>query len=64
MRSDIQKLLFEMRERPNDFQMDEFCLMHVPTRQEIWVCSGFGFYGLYRGIIYITPLTKPRDSYT
>lgn len=45
--TDIAKLLFEMRERPQDFAVGECCFKHAPSRQEFWVASGFWFYSMY-----------------
>jgi hypothetical protein len=46
--SDIQKLLFEMKNRPQDFAFNAHCFVHTPTGQEIWVCNGLWSYELYK----------------
>lgn len=44
--TDIAKLLFEMRERPQDFVVNEYNFMHLPSGQEFWISNGFWFYGM------------------
>lgn len=46
--SPIVKLLFEMRERPQDFVLGQHTLTHTPSGQEFWVGNGLGHYGLWR----------------
>lgn len=47
MPSDVQKLIFEMRNRPQDFALrGDSVLVHKPTRQEIWL--HMKHYRLYR----------------
>lgn len=48
MASDIQKLIFEMQNRPEDFYFPSECrFAHRPSGQHIWIANGRAFYKLY-----------------
>ncbi len=47
-RLDIRPVLWSLRNRPQDWQQDEFALLHKPSKHEFWTANGFWFYALYR----------------
>ena len=49
MPSDIQRLTFELSNRPQDFELSNSrCrLIHKPSKQHIWVASGRAYCKLY-----------------
>lgn len=45
--SALDLLLIALRERPSDFELSRFTLIHKPSKVEIWISSGFFFFGFY-----------------
>lgn len=48
VRLDITPVLIALRDRPFDFSLSEYTLIHTPSRHEFWISNGLLFYSLYR----------------
>lgn len=50
--SQISALLRELKDNPKNFCLDyaihPFCLIHKPSKIEIWIASGFSFYRIHK----------------
>lgn len=46
-RLDIRPVLWSLRNRPGEWSVGEYRLLHVPSKHEFWIANGRGSYRLY-----------------
>lgn len=47
-RIDIRPVVWSIRNRPDDWELSDYCFVHTPTRCSFWIANGKSQYKLYR----------------
>jgi hypothetical protein len=62
-RLDIRPVLWSLRNRPEEWEQNEFTIVHKPSKHEFWIANGFWFYSLYRADCSCTKAAGGKFSY-